>query len=104
MYMLRFTRTTPLELPGIFSVSGTDQGRVSFLPDCPATVSQGPFFQPTEISLHPTKNLEIGFTRSSIWAGAGHPFTATAWDKSVYSGGPLPAIVIAMIQGTANPG
>jgi hypothetical protein len=25
--------------------------------------------------VNPTKDLEVGFTRSSIWAGVGHPFT-----------------------------
>jgi hypothetical protein len=26
-------------------------------------------------TVNPTKDLEVGFTRSSIWAGVGHPFT-----------------------------
>jgi hypothetical protein len=35
-----------------------------------------PFFNLQKISFLLTENLEVGFTRSSIWAGAGHPFTA----------------------------
>jgi Capsule assembly protein Wzi len=35
-----------------------------------------PFFNLQKISFHPTENLEIGFTRASLWAGVGHPFTA----------------------------
>ena len=74
-YMLRLSRTTPLLLPGILRHLG--EVRAEFLVSklsghqFPAR----PFFNLQKISFHPTKNLELGFTRASLWAGVGHPFT-----------------------------
>ena len=42
-----------------------------------------PFFNLQKISFHPTENLELGFTRASLWAGVGHPFTLRSLPMSV---------------------
>jgi len=87
MYMLRFTRTTPLVLPGIFKYLGQIRGEFLFARLSGHQFPRGPFFNLQKLSLHPTKNLEIGFTRSSIWAGEGHPFTAHGLEKNLFSFG-----------------
>jgi hypothetical protein len=85
MYMLRFTRTTPLVLPGILKYLGQIRGEFLFSRLSGHQFPRGPFFNLQKISLHPTKNLELGFTRSSIWAGAGHPFTAHSLGKNLFT-------------------
>jgi hypothetical protein len=75
MYMLRLARTSPLELPGIFHVLGSVNGELLFAKLSGHQFPARPFFNLQKISFHPTENLEIGFTRASIWAGVGHPFT-----------------------------
>jgi membrane-associated phospholipid phosphatase len=75
MYMLRLSRTSPLVLPWIFRRLGPV--RMEFIlgklsgHQFPAR----PFFNLQKISFHPTKNLEIGFTRASLLWGVGHPAT-----------------------------
>src|SRR5262249_49640135 len=46
---------------------------------------QRPFFNAQKISFHLTDNLEVGFTRSSLWAGVGHPFTAHSLARNLVS-------------------
>lgn len=75
MYMLRLARTSPLELPGIFHFLGSVNGEFVFAKLSGHQFPARPFFNLQKISFHPTENLEIGFTRASIWAGVGHPFT-----------------------------
>jgi capsule assembly protein Wzi len=75
MYMLRFTRTTPLILPGILRYLGPVRGEFLFSELEHHQFPARPFFNLQKISLHPTDNLEVGFTRASLWAGVGHPFT-----------------------------
>jgi membrane-associated phospholipid phosphatase len=75
MYMLRLSRTTPLVLPGFLHWLGEVRGEALFSRLSGHQFPARPFFNLQKISLHPTKNLELGFTRASIWAGVGHPFT-----------------------------
>ncbi|HKW75641.1 MAG TPA: capsule assembly Wzi family protein, partial [Terriglobales bacterium] len=75
MYMLRLTRTSPLELGGIFHFLGSANGEFLFAKLSGHQFPERPFFNLQKISFHPTENLEVGFTRASIWAGVGHPFT-----------------------------
>ncbi len=75
MYMLRLARTSPLELHGIFHFLGSVNGEFLFAKLSGHQFPARPFFNLQKISFHPTENLEIGFTRASIWAGVGHPFT-----------------------------
>src|SRR6185437_14532535 len=76
MYMLRLSRTSPWILPGVLHWLGHVKGEFLFSKLSGHQFPQRPFFNLQKISFHPTENLELGFTRSSIWAGVGHPFTA----------------------------
>jgi membrane-associated phospholipid phosphatase len=75
MYSLRFNRSTPLVLPGVLGLLGEIRGEVMFAKLSGHQFPARPFFNLQKVSLHPTANLEIGFTRSSLWGGVGHPFT-----------------------------
>jgi hypothetical protein len=76
MYMLRMSRTTPLLLLGILRHLGEIRGEFIVAKLSGHQFPPRPFFNLQKLSFHPTKNLEIGFTRASLWAGVGHPFTA----------------------------
>jgi hypothetical protein len=76
MYMLRVSRTTPLVLPSILGLLGPIRGEFIFAKLSGHQFPARPFFNLQKISLHPTRNLELGFTRASISNGVGHPFTA----------------------------
>jgi len=83
MYTLRLSRTTPLELPGILHWLGSVRGELLFSKLSGHQFPARPFFNLQKISFHPTKNLEIGFTRASLWAGVGHPFTFRALARNL---------------------
>jgi membrane-associated phospholipid phosphatase len=75
MYTLRLSRTTPLVLPSFLSYLGPINGEIIFSKLSGHQFPARPFFNLQKITIHPTANLELGFTRASIWAGVGHPFT-----------------------------
>src|SRR6185437_4784062 len=85
MYMLRLARTSPLELSGIFHFLGSVDGEFLFAKLSGHQFPARPFFNLQKISLHPTENLEIGFTRAAIWAGVGHSFTAHSLERDLLS-------------------
>lgn len=72
LYMLRINRTLPLRIPLLSKLFGPLRydnffGKLSghnFPPD--------PFFYGNKISFQPTENLELGFTRTAVFAGFGH--------------------------------
>ena len=76
MYTLNLSRTSPLVLPGLFHWLGQIRGEILFSKLSGHQFPQRPFFNLQKLSFHPTENLEFGFTRASLWAGMGHPFTA----------------------------
>jgi membrane-associated phospholipid phosphatase len=81
MYMVRINRTLPLHIPLISKLLGPLRhdfffGKLSghhFPPD--------PFMYGEKISFQPTKNLELGFSRTAVFAGQGKtPLTiGTFW-------------------------
>ena len=70
-----------------FSLSWPDQDGVSVCKTIRPPVPGKAFFNLQKIIFHPTQNLELGFTRSSIWAGVGHPFTLEALRRNFSSFG-----------------
>jgi hypothetical protein len=76
MYMLRLSRTTPVVLPSVLSLLGPIRGEFLFAKLSGHQFPARPFFNLQKISLHPTRNLQLGFTRASLTNGVGHPFTA----------------------------
>ena len=87
MYGLHLTQTTPLELPWIFHYLGKISTEFQFTKLSGHQFPARPFFNLQKIIFHPTENLELGFTRASIWAGVGHPFTARALARNFGSFG-----------------
>ena len=78
MYGLHLTQTTPLQLPWIFRYLGLVKTEFQFAKLSGHQFPARPFFNLQKVIFHPTQNLELGFTRASIWAGVGHPFTFDA--------------------------
>ena len=78
MYGLHLTQTTPIQLPWIFRYLGQIKTELQFAKLSGHQFPARPFFNLQKITFHPTQNLELGFTRASIWAGVGHPFTFDA--------------------------
>lgn len=85
MYMLHLNRTSPLVLPGFLHWIGEIRGEFLFAKLSGHQFAARPFFNLQKISFHPTQNLEIGFTRASLWAGVGHPFTAHSLARNLFS-------------------
>jgi membrane-associated phospholipid phosphatase len=78
MYGLHLTQTTPIQLPWIFRYLGLIKTEFQFAKLSGHQFPARPFFNLQKVIFHPTENLELGFTRASIWAGVGHPFTFDA--------------------------
>src|SRR5712692_292156 len=86
-YTLRLVHTSPFYLPWFLRVLGPVQDEYLFSKLSGHKFPARPFFNLQKISFHPTKNLEIGFTRASLWAGVGHPFTAHSFVRNFTSNG-----------------
>jgi hypothetical protein len=91
MYMFRISRTSPLVLPGILRHVGEIRGEFLLTKLSGHQFPARPFFNLQKVSFHPTQNLEIGFTRASLWGGVGHPFTFHALERNFLSLGDTPA-------------
>jgi membrane-associated phospholipid phosphatase len=87
MYGVHLTQTMPIDLPWIFHYLGQIKTEFQFAKLSGHQFPARPFFNLQKISFHPTENLEVGFTRASIWAGVGHPFTARALARNFSSFG-----------------
>ena len=87
MYGLHLTQTTPFYYPGSFAILARSR-RSSSLQNYQATSSRQGLSSTSKKSFFIlTQNLELGFTRASIWAGVGHPFTARALARNFGSVG-----------------
>ena len=85
MYMLRWTRVSPTKLPsflGILGLMRTDMfvGRLEghHFPG-------NPYISTQKISFKPTENLELGFSKMSVFAGGGTPLTWHNYYKATFS-------------------
>jgi hypothetical protein len=100
--MFRINRTTPLKLPSILGWLGPMRtefflGRLSgfeFITTPTGLVGQWghsladqPFIHGQKISFKPTPNFEFGFFRTTIFSGAGYPFTLHTLARSLFSTG-----------------
>jgi hypothetical protein len=85
MYMLRFSRTGPWVLPWIFRHLGPVRAELVFAKLSGHQFPARPFFNLQKISFHPTKNLEMGFTRASLLWGVGHPATLRSLGRNFKS-------------------
>ncbi|HEY1261909.1 MAG TPA: capsule assembly Wzi family protein [Terriglobales bacterium] len=98
--MLRVATIKPFKLPSILawlgpveteSFIGQVQGHHFILrPDeslASGPLHPQPFIHGEKISFKPTPNLELGFSRTVMFAGEGHPFTTHSFLKSFFSVG-----------------
>jgi len=85
MYMLRLSQRMPLVLPGPLRFLG--HIRTQFLVGrlTGHSYPQKPFINAQKITLQLTASFEVGFTRSSLFGGAGHPLTARSIANSFFS-------------------
>jgi hypothetical protein len=84
MYMVRAAQSVPILLPGPFRFLGRIRtqflvGRLSGHEFPPR-----PFINAQKITLQLTPDFEVGFTRSSIFGGVGHPLTLGSVARSQF--------------------
>ena len=86
IYQFQIDRTEPLRIPLLSRVIGPV--RYDFFVGSLQghTAPNSPWVHAEKISLHPTKNLELGFERTVIWGGKGHePITIHTFLRSFFS-------------------
>jgi hypothetical protein len=84
-YSLRISQQTPIVLPGPFRYLGHIRTEFVVGKLSGHLYPPRPFINAQKITLQLTPNLELGFTRSSIFGGVGHPFTAGTILRSFFS-------------------
>ncbi|HWX54660.1 MAG TPA: capsule assembly Wzi family protein [Verrucomicrobiae bacterium] len=90
-YMLRLAHTSPFYLPGFLRRLGPIEDEYLFSKLSGHRFPALPFFNLQKFTFHPTENLEIGFTRASLWGGVGHPFTLHSLERNLFALGDTPA-------------
>lgn len=86
IYSFRINRVEPLYIPGISKLTGPF--RYDFMVGSLKghTYPNSPWIHAEKISFKPTRNLELGFERSTIWGGKDHvPITLHSFLKSFFS-------------------
>jgi hypothetical protein len=86
MYALRVAQGLPVLLPGPLRVLGRIRTQFLFGLLSGHQYPPRPFINAQKITLQLTEHLELGFTRSSIFGGVGHPLTAASVWRSLFSG------------------
>jgi len=89
VYMLRVNRVTPFTLPGWFRGLGSISTDFFFGKLSGHRFPNGPFIHGSKISFKPTPNLELGFSRTVVFAGQGHPLNFGTFWRSFIGGGDL---------------
>jgi hypothetical protein len=85
MYMLKVAQAMPLVLPGPLRVLGRIRTQFLFGKMAGHDFPPRPFINAQKITLQLTQDFEVGFTRSSIFGGAGHPLTTQSFFQSLFS-------------------
>jgi Capsule assembly protein Wzi/PAP2 superfamily len=98
--MFRINRATPLKLPSILGwlgplrtefffgqLAGTDFvfAPSGFVGQFGQSLSPQPFIHGQKLSFRPTRNLEFGFFRTTIYGGPGYPLNAHTFLRSLFS-------------------
>jgi Capsule assembly protein Wzi len=84
-YALRIAQQTPFVLPGPFRVLGHIRTQMLFGKLSGHAYPPRPFINAQKITFQLTENLELGFTRSAIFGGVGHPLTIGSVFRSIFS-------------------
>jgi hypothetical protein len=86
IYAFQIDRVEPLRIPLISRLVGPVRYDFSVGSLQGHTAPNHPYMHAEKISLHPTKNLEVGFERMVIWGGKGHePVTIHTFLRSFFS-------------------
>ncbi len=86
IYAFQIDRTEPLYVPLLSRLTGPFRYQFFVGSLKGHSDPNDPWIHLEKISLKPTANLEIGFTRSTIWGGKGHvPITVHSFLKSFFS-------------------
>ncbi len=83
--MVRFDQTRPLILPGLLSHLGRIRTEILFGRLAGHQWPASPLVNAQKITLDLTDNLELGFTRSAFFAGAGRPLSVSVLGQSLFS-------------------
>src|SRR5712692_1049329 len=83
--MGRISRTIPLRLPSIFGLLGPMRVESFFGKLAGHEFPARPFIHGQKVSFKPTPRLEIGFSRTVIFAGMGHPLTFGSFWRSFFT-------------------
>jgi membrane-associated phospholipid phosphatase len=83
-YMFRVSRTTPLPLPGFLS-SVSVRGEMFIGKLTGHYFPARPFIHGEKVSFQFTRNLEMGFSRTVLFGGVGHPLTLHSFGRSFFS-------------------
>ena len=88
LYMLRINRTIPLRIPWLSKFLGTIRYDNFFGRAYETNFPANPYMYGNKINFQPTQNLELGFSRTGIFAGQGHqPLTFDSFNTSFFNFG-----------------
>jgi Capsule assembly protein Wzi len=83
--MARVSRISPFKLPWLFRLMGPVKTDYFFGKLAGHEFPPGPFIHGEKISFKPTRNLELGFSRTVVMGGEGRAFTLGALFNSYFS-------------------
>ena len=89
MYMLRITKTSPWRIPVLSWVLGPAQWDFFFGRMEDHLYPPRPYLHGQKVTFRPTRNLELGFSRTVMFAGEGRPLTLGTFWKSFVSVGDI---------------
>ena len=90
LYMAKFDTAEPITLPWILKYLGPIRVQL-FMGKLKGHIyPRQPYLHGEKLSLMPTKNLEVGFSRTVEWAGFGHPITFKSLARTYFSVGDNP--------------
>lgn len=84
-YMLRWNHVSPAKLPSVFGFLGPMRTDFFIGKLQGHKFPIGPYISGQKISFHPTENLDLGFSKISIFAGGGTTLTWHNFYKSTFS-------------------
>ncbi|HEY3928663.1 MAG TPA: capsule assembly Wzi family protein [Candidatus Koribacter sp.] len=91
MYMLKFDTAEPITLPWILKYLGPLRYQMFMGKMKGHLYPRQPYLHGEKASIMPTKNLEIGFTRTTVSFGFGRPWTFKRLAKTYFSVGDQPS-------------
>jgi hypothetical protein len=98
IYMVRLSQISPVKLPSVLGVLGPVRFDAYFGKLGGHEFPQGPYTHGQKLTFKPTENLELGFSRTVVFAGEGHPLTFGSFWRSFISTGDNPT----SIPGSSN--